>query len=175
MLSTRRSTFFWNCSPARRNGFDPRSFWSSGCASKYTSYFGGGFIGRCPGQGITITADSAEFYDQNQLYYLLGNVKYREKRVHLDAEGLRAQVRDLETHNAYLRDRVASLEARLQRSRAPDIVSRRALRQPAAQHDVRRLAAFDPGSRHGFLQNMRRQRNAVGLVQRPPERRDWRG
>lgn len=32
-----------------------------------------------------------------------------------DAEGLRAQVRDLETHNAYLRDRVASLEARLQR------------------------------------------------------------
>ena len=32
-----------------------------------------------------------------------------------DAEGLRARVSDLETHNTYLRDRVATLEARLQR------------------------------------------------------------
>lgn len=67
---------------------DRSQFIKDPISQKYTSYFGGGFIGRCPGQGITITADSAEFYDQNQLYYLLGNVKYREKRVNLDADKL---------------------------------------------------------------------------------------
>ena len=55
---------------------------------KYTSYFGGGVVGHCRTQDITITADSAEFYDQNQLYFLLGHVKYREKRVNLDADKL---------------------------------------------------------------------------------------
>lgn len=67
---------------------DRSQFIKDPISQKYTSYFGGGFIGRCSGQGITITADSAEFYDQNQLYFLLGNVKYREKRVHLDADKL---------------------------------------------------------------------------------------
>jgi hypothetical protein len=67
---------------------DRSQFIKDPISQKYTSYFGGGFIGRCPGQGITITADSAEFYDQNQLYFLLGNVKYRERRVNLDADKL---------------------------------------------------------------------------------------
>lgn len=67
---------------------DRSQFIKDPISQKYTSYFGGGFTGRCPTQGITITADSAEFYDQNQLYFLLGNVKYREKRVNLDADKL---------------------------------------------------------------------------------------
>ncbi len=83
---------------------DRSQFIKDPISQKYTSYFGGGFTGRCPTQGITITADSAEFYDQNQLYYLLGNVKYREKRVHLDADKLtyfRAEERLLAEGNVY--------------------------------------------------------------------------
>lgn len=67
---------------------DRSQFIKDPISQKYTSYFGGGVVGRCRTQDITITADSAEFYDQNQLYYLLGNVKYREKRVDLDADKL---------------------------------------------------------------------------------------
>jgi len=88
---------------------DRSQFIKDPISQKYTSYFGGGFIGRCPGQGITITADSAEFYDQNQLYFLLGNVKYRERRVNLDADKLtyfRAEERLLAEGNvvAVMRD-----------------------------------------------------------------------
>lgn len=83
---------------------DRSQFIKDPISQKYTSYFGGGFTARCPAQGITITADSAEFYDQNQLYYLLGNVKYREKRVHLDADKLtyfRAEERLLAEGNVF--------------------------------------------------------------------------
>jgi lipopolysaccharide export system protein LptA len=67
---------------------DRSQFIKDPITQKYTSYFGGGFTGRCPRQGITIVADSAEFYDQNQLYYLIGRVKYKERRVTLDADRL---------------------------------------------------------------------------------------
>lgn len=50
------------------------------------SYIGGGVVGRCNRQDITIIADSAETYEQSQTYFLIGNVKYREKRVALDAQ-----------------------------------------------------------------------------------------
>lgn len=83
---------------------DRSQFIKDPISQKYTSYFGGGFVGRCPKQGITITADSAEFYDQNQLYFLLGNVKYREKRVNLDADKLtyfRAEERLLAEGNVF--------------------------------------------------------------------------
>lgn len=53
---------------------------------RYISYVGGGLTARCRRQDITITADSAESYDDNRIYYLIGNVKYREKRVNLDAQ-----------------------------------------------------------------------------------------
>ena len=55
---------------------------------KYVSYVGGGITGRCRRQDITITADSAETYEDNRVYYLVGNVKYREKRISLDADRL---------------------------------------------------------------------------------------
>lgn len=53
---------------------------------KYVTYWGGGMIGRCARQDITIIADSVESYDDNRIYYLIGNVKYREKRINLDAD-----------------------------------------------------------------------------------------
>jgi hypothetical protein len=55
---------------------------------RYTGYIGGGVVGHCRGQDIRVTSDSAESYDQSQLYYLIGTVKYREKRVALDADRL---------------------------------------------------------------------------------------
>lgn len=55
---------------------------------KYVTYVGGGVTGRCRREDITITADSAEFYEDNRIYYLVGNVKYREKRINLDADRL---------------------------------------------------------------------------------------
>lgn len=57
-------------------------------SGKYTSYFGGGVVGRCRRQDITIIADSAETYEQSQLYFLIGNVRYREVRLSLDADRL---------------------------------------------------------------------------------------
>lgn len=55
-------------------------------SGKYTSYLGGGAIGRCRSQDITVEADSVESYDQNALYILIGNVRYRDPRVQLDAD-----------------------------------------------------------------------------------------
>ncbi|MGQ0639444.1 MAG: hypothetical protein ACT4P6_01535 [Gemmatimonadaceae bacterium] len=55
-------------------------------SDNYISYIGGGLTGRCARQDITITADSAETYEDSRIYYLIGNVKYREKRINLDAD-----------------------------------------------------------------------------------------
>jgi hypothetical protein len=55
-------------------------------SGKYTTYVGGGFRGRCRGQDITIESDSVESYDQNQMHILIGNVRYREPRVAIDAQ-----------------------------------------------------------------------------------------
>ena len=57
-------------------------------SQKYTTYIGGGVVGVCRAQGIRIVGDSAESYDQNRLHFLIGNVKYREDRVSLDADRL---------------------------------------------------------------------------------------
>ena len=73
-------------------------------SGKYTTYLGGGVVGHCRNQNITIIADSAETYEQNQLYYLLGRVKYRERRVSLDADKLsyfRAEERLLAEGNVF--------------------------------------------------------------------------
>ena len=65
---------------------DRSQFIKDPISGKYTSYMGGGVVGHCRNQDVTIIADSAEFYDQNQLYFLIGRVKYREKRVSMDAD-----------------------------------------------------------------------------------------
>jgi hypothetical protein len=50
------------------------------------TYLGGGLVGRCRGQDITIIADSAESYEVNNLHILIGNVKYREAKYAIDAK-----------------------------------------------------------------------------------------
>ena len=54
-------------------------------SGKYNTFVGAGLVGSCRGQNITITADSAELYDANGLYLLIGRVKYREDRITIDA------------------------------------------------------------------------------------------
>lgn len=53
---------------------------------KYNTFVGGGVVAKCAGQDVTLYADSAELYDTIKLYYLFGNVRYREARVNLDAD-----------------------------------------------------------------------------------------
>jgi len=56
-------------------------------ATKRNNLFvGGGVVAKCVGQDITLYADSAELYDTIKLYYLFGNVHYREPRVNIDAD-----------------------------------------------------------------------------------------
>jgi outer membrane lipopolysaccharide assembly protein LptE/RlpB len=50
------------------------------------TFVGGGVVARCVGQDVTLYADSAELYDTIKLYYLFGNVRYREARVSIDAD-----------------------------------------------------------------------------------------
>ncbi|HEX6050985.1 MAG TPA: hypothetical protein VFZ21_17015 [Gemmatimonadaceae bacterium] len=50
------------------------------------TFVGGGVVARCSGQDVTLYADSAELYDTIKLYYLFGNVRYRERRVNIDAD-----------------------------------------------------------------------------------------
>jgi lipopolysaccharide export system protein LptA len=50
------------------------------------TFVGGGIVAKCHGQDITLVADSAELYDTIKLYYLFGNVHYREPRVNMDAD-----------------------------------------------------------------------------------------
>ncbi|MDF2774278.1 MAG: hypothetical protein K0S86_3777 [Geminicoccaceae bacterium] len=50
------------------------------------TFIGGGVVARCVGQDVTLYADSAELYDTIKLYYLFGNVRYREPRVNIDAD-----------------------------------------------------------------------------------------
>ncbi len=50
------------------------------------TFVGGGVVAKCAGQDVTLYADSAELYDTIKLYYLFGNVRYRETRVNIDAD-----------------------------------------------------------------------------------------
>lgn len=53
---------------------------------RYYTVVGGGVFGRCRGQQVTIEADSAEGYEDSRLYLLIGNVRYREPKLSLDAQ-----------------------------------------------------------------------------------------
>ena len=48
-------------------------------------FLGGGVRAVCVGQDITLVSDSAEYYESRNLLYLIGNVRYREPRVRVDA------------------------------------------------------------------------------------------
>ena len=49
-------------------------------------FAGGGVYAVCRGKDITIRADSAESYGSADVHYLIGNVRYREPKVSLDAD-----------------------------------------------------------------------------------------
>jgi hypothetical protein len=54
-------------------------------SGKYNTFFAGGVIAHCRGQDNTLKSDSAEYYDEQQLLYLIGHVHYTEPRVTVDA------------------------------------------------------------------------------------------
>ncbi len=54
-------------------------------SGKYNTYSGGGVVGHCSGQNNQVTADSAEYYEEQGLLYLIGNVHYTEPRAKVDA------------------------------------------------------------------------------------------
>lgn len=52
---------------------------------KYNAYIGGHAVGHCQGQAVTLQSDSAEYYGDQRLLYLIGNVHYSEPRAKVDA------------------------------------------------------------------------------------------
>jgi hypothetical protein len=49
-------------------------------SGKRTTFLSGGVVAHCIGQGNTLTADSAEYYESQGRLYLVGNVHYTEPR-----------------------------------------------------------------------------------------------
>lgn len=49
-------------------------------SGKRTLFLSGGVVAHCIGQGNTLTADSAEYYESERRLYLVGNVHYTEAR-----------------------------------------------------------------------------------------------
>jgi len=54
-------------------------------SGKYNTFFAGGVVAHCRGQGNTLKSDSAEYYDEQQLLYLIGHVHYTEPRITVDS------------------------------------------------------------------------------------------
>ena len=54
-------------------------------SGKYNTFFAGGVIAHCRNQGNTLKSDSAEYYDEQGLLYLIGHVHYTEPRIAVDA------------------------------------------------------------------------------------------
>jgi hypothetical protein len=55
-------------------------------SGKYNAYVGGGFVGNCEGQDVTLKSDSAEYYGDQGLMYLIANVHYADPRAKVDAD-----------------------------------------------------------------------------------------
>jgi hypothetical protein len=55
-------------------------------SGKYNTYVGGGFVGNCQGQDVTLRSDSAEYYGDLSLMYLIANVHYADPRAKVDAD-----------------------------------------------------------------------------------------
>jgi len=54
-------------------------------SGKRTTFLSGGIVAHCIGQGNTLTADSAEYYEDRGMLYLVGNVHYTEPRATVDS------------------------------------------------------------------------------------------
>lgn len=75
--------------------FEPRSPSDSVAAvfeqqfsGRYNAFQGGGVRYRCQGQAVTITADSAAYYGDLNILYMIGNVRYRGDQADIDADRL---------------------------------------------------------------------------------------
>ena len=55
-------------------------------SKRYNVFQGGGVTYRCQGQDNTIRADSAEYYGERSVLFLVGNVHYRETRARVDSD-----------------------------------------------------------------------------------------
>lgn len=53
---------------------------------RYNVFQGGGVLYRCRGQDNTIVADSSEYYGDQSILYLMGNVHYRETKAKVDSD-----------------------------------------------------------------------------------------
>jgi hypothetical protein len=58
------------------------------------TFTGGGVVVRCPARGITLRADSLEFYGDERRIFLVGNVDYDEPRLKLTSDQLTYYVTD---------------------------------------------------------------------------------
>jgi hypothetical protein len=52
----------------------------------YNSFVGGGVTGTCPAQGLTLSADSAEYFGDLRRWHLIGGVHYKEPRLALESD-----------------------------------------------------------------------------------------
>jgi hypothetical protein len=63
-----------------------RSFSTKLPTGNYNNYIGGGSVAKCRGQDVTLISDSTEYYGDQQLMYLIGNVHYSDPRAKVDAD-----------------------------------------------------------------------------------------
>ena len=61
-------------------------------------YLSRGVVAHCVGQGNTLTADSAEYYESEARLYLVGHVHYTEPRVSVDAQTMTYYQNDNHLH-----------------------------------------------------------------------------
>ena len=57
-------------------------------SGEYNTFLGGGLVAYCVGQEINLRSDSAEYYGDTRVLYLIGNVHYTEPRTALDSRRL---------------------------------------------------------------------------------------
>jgi hypothetical protein len=62
-----------------------RAWLRKDASGNQNSFWGGGILAHCIGQGNTLTADSAEYYGAQGMLYLIGNVHYGEPRLAVDS------------------------------------------------------------------------------------------
>lgn len=62
-----------------------RAWFREDATGTRNSFWGGGIVAHCTGQGNTLTADSAEYYGAQGLLHLIGNVHYTEPRLRVDS------------------------------------------------------------------------------------------
>lgn len=55
-------------------------------SGEYNNFVGGGITGHCPGQQITLVADSAEWFGDLHMWHLVGRVHYVEPRLTMDSD-----------------------------------------------------------------------------------------